>query len=91
MSNRKEQSFDGEFDAVIINPEADKVDLIDMITQRLTHLEAMTLITWGSAGESFRQINGDSQSNYMWMVYRTIHETHNLVKALGCQHCKQRD
>ena len=79
MSKYKAQSLDGEFDAVIINPEADKVDLIDMITQRLTHLEAMTLMTWRPAGEAFRQVSNEAQGEYMWMVYRSLKETHNLI------------
>ena len=90
MSKSKTQvSFDGEFDAVIINPKANAIDLMDMITQRLTHLEAMTSMTWGVSGEEFRQLSDNHQSAYMWMIDRTIVETHNLVTALWKQHSKK--
>lgn len=61
----------------------DTLDRLDSLQQKLAHLDAMLLMTYGQAGETFRGMRDDVQDNFLWSCSVLASECHQLADGLS--------
>lgn len=66
-----------------IRPDATDASVKNLLSIKLTHLEAMLMATYGESGESFRVWNDLLQDNFMWSCAELATECRALFSALG--------
>ncbi len=57
-------------------------DRLDKLHQKLAQLEAVLAMSYGDAGESFRNMNDDLQDNYLWSCGTLATECKELALSL---------
>jgi len=60
-----------------------ETERLDVLTQKLAQLEAVLAMTYGDAGESFRNMNDDLQDNYLWSCGTLARECKELALSLA--------
>jgi hypothetical protein len=66
-----------------IAPDADRTDMLDQLSARLTQLEAMISSTCGAAGETFRSMSAGRQDAFMWACLSLAKEANELSIVLS--------
>lgn len=61
-------------------PTREEMDRIDRVHRLAVQIEALLQCTYGEAGESFRNLNDDTQDRFLWAAGGMAHD---LVNALG--------
>ena len=61
----------------------DTIDRLDSLQQKLAQLEAMLMMSYGCAGETFRCMNDVLQDNYLWACSNLASECKDLVFGLS--------
>jgi hypothetical protein len=60
-----------------------ETERLDVLTQKLAQLEAVLAMSYGDAGESFRNMNDDLQDNYLWSCGTLARECKELALSLA--------
>lgn len=60
----------------------DELRLRDSISELLTKAHALAAITYGGAGEAFRNLNDALQDEYMWALADMIHQSKDAWEEL---------
>lgn len=58
---------------------SDSADRLQVLTAKLS---AMLAHTFGNSGESFRELNDDTQDSYLWACAEMMEEIHELASEL---------
>lgn len=61
----------------------DTLDRFDSLQQKLAQLDAMLNMSYGCAGEAFRNMNDALQDNYLWACSTLATECVDLVCGLS--------
>lgn len=62
---------------------SDTLDSLDTLQQKLAQLDAMLAMSYGSAGETFRNMNDSLQDNYLWACSAIAGECRELADGLS--------
>lgn len=66
-----------------ISPGATSVAVRELLEVKLTHLEAMLVMTWGVGGETFRKQSASVQDGFMGSCYAIVEECRELANLTG--------
>lgn len=61
----------------------DTLDRFDLLQQKLAQLDAMLNMSYGCAGEAFRNMNDALQDNYLWACSTLATECVDLVCGIS--------
>lgn len=68
---------------IAINPDASVDDVTNLLSRKLSHLEAMLMTTYGEGGESFRGWDDTLQDNFMWSCAELAAECRAIFDTLS--------
>lgn len=58
-------------------------DVLNALTEKCAHLEALMHMTFGEAGESFGRLADELRDNYLWHCSQVVGEIKLLADALS--------
>jgi hypothetical protein len=66
----------------VISPKTTRLEVGDLLEEKLAQLDALIGVTYGEQGASFRMQNLTLQDNYMWCCSRLATEIRELYSVL---------
>lgn len=68
--------------APAVQVSACQLGAADRLDEAIAKAKAMVCMTYGTAGDSFREMAGNIQDDYLWAVHDRLHEAQAAANAL---------